>query len=180
MIKHFFWLVVFFTCLPAFAHADGNCRAKDSAEIIKIFNHGITLNQKFKKSVGGGDKDEYRKLRKSSEQYDEGTVIPCVRRVPQLLSKRSSPALMHKLMQLVISYENSADETVSYSMGKVFAANPEAVESGIKEFPKNGRKLIANSVQTGWVNVKAGLNAALVANRDERIKKLEQNIGVKP
>ena len=173
MIKHFFWVVIFFTCLSAFAHADGNCRTKDSAAIIKIFNQGITLNEKFKKSVGGGDKDEYRKLRKGSEQYDEETVMPCVRRAAQLLSKRSNPALIHKLMELVISYANSADETVSYSMGKVFAANPEAIESSIKEFPKDGRQLIAISVQTGWANVKPGLNTALVANRDARIKQLQ-------
>jgi hypothetical protein len=57
-----------------------------------------------------------------------------------------------------------------YAMGKVFVANPRAIESGVDKFPDAQRKLIAHSVQTGWINIKAGLSPAIVQDRDERIK----------
>ncbi|MES2072573.1 MAG: hypothetical protein V4488_19590 [Pseudomonadota bacterium] len=170
MIKYLVLLTILFTCLSTFAYADQNCLTKKTSEIVKVFDKGIVLNEKFKKSVGENDKEEYQRLRKGGEQYSEETVIPCVQRAAQLLSKHSNPRLMHKLMELVISYENSADEMISYSMGKVFAANPAAIENAIKTFPEPDRKLISNSVWAGWVNVKPELPSKLVKNRDKRIK----------
>jgi len=41
---------------------------------------------------------------------------------------------MEKLLRLTVSYENSADESISYSLGVIFAHNPGAIENGIKEF----------------------------------------------
>lgn len=172
MIKFLFLSAIFFTCLSAFSQDTETCHAKKSSEIIQIFDKGIVLNEKFKKSVGGDDKDEYRRLRKEIEQYDEEMLMPCVRRASQLMSRHSNPALMHKLMELVISHENSGDETISYAMGRLFAATPTAVEHTIKEFPPGGRKLISDSVQTGWINVKSELSSSTSKNRDERLKKL--------
>ncbi len=171
MRKHLCLSIAFLIFLPL-AQAGGVCRAKNSTAIINVFEQAITLNEKFKKSVGMSDNEEYRRLRKNTEKFNEETVMPCVRRAAQLLSKRSKLVLMHEFMKLVISYENSADETISYSIGEVFAANPKIIESAIKEFPDNGRKLISNSVLTGWESVKPGLDAAIATNRDERIKRL--------
>lgn len=175
MIKYLFSLVILLGPLIAFADTDASCSARPS-EVIQVLHKGITLNEKFKKTVGGGDTSEYQRLRKDSEKYDETTVMPCVRRAAQLLTKSSNSALMHKLMELVISYENSADETVSYSMGKIFAGNPAVIEHSIKKFPAVGRRLILNSVQTGWVNVGPGLPPAVVKSRNERIKHLRSSI----
>jgi hypothetical protein len=176
MIKSLFLLVIISTCLSAFAQDNENCRAKGALEIIKVLDKGLVLNDKFKKSVGGPDKDEYQRLRKEIEQYDEGTVMPCVRRASQLMAKQEDPVLMHKLMELVISHENSADETISYTMGKLFATNPVAVERALEQFPFNGRKRISDSIQTGWINVKPELSPALGKSRDERLKKLLSSV----
>lgn len=127
----------------------------------------------------GADKDECQRLRKELEQYNQEKVMPCVRRASQHMASHADPLIMHKLMELVISYENSADGTISNSMGKLFATDPATVERGLKEFPVMGRRLIADSVQTGWTNVKAGLAAACRKNRDERLKKLLASLGRK-
>ncbi len=172
MIKYLFLSMILFIGVSSFAQANETCRANKSLEIIKVFDKGIILNEKFKKTVGGSDKEEYKRQRKGIEKYNEETVMPCVRRAAQLLSQHSNPVLMRKLMELVISYENSGDETVSYAMGKIFSANPASVERTIKEFPSDRRKLIFNSVQTGWVNVKPELSPALGKNRDEQLRQL--------
>ena len=172
MIKYLLLATIFFTCLSAFSQDNEVCHSKNSSGIIQIFDKGIVLNEKFKKSVEGNDKDEYQRLRKKIEQYDEGVVMPCVGRASQLMSSRSNSALMHKLMELVISYENSADETISYEMGRLFAVNSKAVEHTIKEFPPSGKKIILKSIQTGWINVKPELSPSVGKSGDERLKKL--------
>lgn len=178
MIKSLFLSAIIFTCLSAFSQGNETCRTKGASEIIKVFNKGMILNEKFKKSVGAPDKDEYQRLRKESAQYDEETVIPCVSRASQLMANHADPALMHKLMELVISHENLADETISYAMGKLFSVNPSSVERALKEFPSNERKLIVDSIQTGWINVKPELSPALSKNRDGRLKKLHSSVGM--
>jgi hypothetical protein len=121
--------------------------------MIEVFDRGMVLNGKFEKSVGGADEGEYQRLRKESERYGEETVMPCVRRASQLMATHADPVLMHKLMELVIFYENSADESISYAMGKLFATHPAAVERALREFPFSGRKRVAESIQAGWMNV---------------------------
>jgi hypothetical protein len=110
------------------------------------------------------------------EKYDEETVMPCVRRASQLMIEQSDSVLMHKLMELIISHENSADETTSYALGKLFTNDPAAVEHAIEKFPMHGKKIIFNSVQTGWENVRPELSAALRRNREERLAKLHLSV----
>jgi hypothetical protein len=172
MVKTIFSLLIGCVCLSSFAKDNEDCLAKGSSEIIKVFNMGVALNEEFKRSVRGADENESKKMRKQIEQYDQDAVMPCVRRASQIMEKHGEPLLMHKLMELVISYENSADETLSYSMGKLFAANPAAVERALKEFSPDGRKILSDSIRTGWVNVRPELPPGLGKNRDERLKKL--------
>jgi hypothetical protein len=152
--------------------AEAACESKNPAYVADVLTHGIDLNETFKQSVKSGDQANYLALRKQVEHNDEEVVMPCVRRAAQILSKRSDPALMHKFMGLIISYENSADETISHSIGEVFAADPQAIESGIKKFSRTERQAIIDSILMGWTNVKPGLNAALIIDREKRIKHL--------
>lgn len=154
------------------ALADDSCGTSNSQAVILILDQGIALNEKFKASVNGADKDQYRILRKQSDSFGEEKLMPCVQRAARLLSKGSNPQLMKKLMEVVISYENSADETISYSIGSVFAANPEAIEAGIKPFPVSSRRRIAAAIRTGWINVKPKVESALVKDRTDRLKHL--------
>lgn len=71
-----------------------------------------------------------------------------------------------------ISHENNADEAISYTMGKLFAADPEDFKCALEAFPINGRKIIVNSVQAGWINLKPELSPSLGKNRDRALGKL--------
>lgn len=172
-MRHLYFL--FFIAIASMSMpslADNSCRASNSQAVIEIFDQGIALNEKFKTSVNGSDKDQYRTLRKQSESFGEKQLMPCVQRAARLLSKKSNLQLMKKLMEVVISYENSADETISYSIGSVFAANPDAVEVGIKSFPKASRQQIAEAIRAGWINVKPKVETGLAKDRDDRLRTL--------
>jgi DNA invertase Pin-like site-specific DNA recombinase len=180
MIKSLFLSAILFTGLPASAQGDAHCPAKGNPQIIEVFNTAKLLNARFKASLGRPDEGEYQRLRKEVEQYGETTVMPCVSRAAQRMVNRADPRLMHGLMELLVSYENSADETMSYSMGKLFAADPAAVERALKAFSPSERKLISNSIQAGWINVKLEYSSALGKNREERLKELLSSVDRSP
>ena len=118
MIKHLFLSLAIFFCMVGFAHADGNC-AKDSAAIIKVFDRSIALNEKFKRIVGD-DLDKVQQSRRKVEQLHGNSLSPCLKRAVEILSKEDQPELMHKLLEGIASYENSADKMISYSFGLGF------------------------------------------------------------
>lgn len=180
MIKSLFLSAILFTSLSASGQANEHCRAKGNSQIIEAFNKAKLLNTRFKASVGQADEGRYQRLRKEVEQYSETTVMPCVSSAAQRMAKRADPRLMLALMELLVSYENSADETISYSMGKLFAADPAAVERALETFSPIERKLIANSIETGWINVKPEYSSALRKNREERLKKLLSSVDRSP
>jgi hypothetical protein len=172
MIKAVVVSLLFFAGLPAFAQDKKTCSAKGSAEIVKIFKEGRGLNQRFKETVAGPGQGSRANLRAALEQYDESRLMPCVRHAAQRLAAHADPVLMHELLVLVISYENSADETLSYAMGSVFGADPAAVERALKAFPAADRKRVHDRIQAGWANVKLDLPPALRKNRDARLANL--------
>ena len=158
--------------LPITAHAGETCSGKSSTEIAKVFTNAISLNDRFKKSVDDADHTAYDSLRPKGESFGEETLFPCVKRAAKILSKRNDPILMQKLLRLTVSYENSADESISYSLGVIFAHNPGAIENGIKEFSETQRQTLTKSVQWGWQNVKSGLSPAVIRDREQRLAKL--------
>lgn len=177
MKKYFYiWLA----CLMSLAfasgiHASEKCIGKNTQEISGVFAKAIDLNEAFKKAATGKDDEAYRSLRTKVERYGEDTAFPCVIKTSKILSNHNNPALMRQFLKLVVSFENSADETISSSLGTIFAYNPSAIERGIKDFPDAQRELIAKSVQVGWENSKKGLGASRIADRDKRIKRLISN-----
>ncbi len=158
--------------LPTTVHAGEACSAKSSTEIAKVFTDAISINDRFKKSIDDADRTAYDSLRPQVESFSEENLFPCVRRAAKILSKRNEPILMLNLLRLAVSYENSADETISYSLGVIFARNPGAIENGVKEFSESQRETLAKSIQFGWQNVKSGLSPAVIRDRDERLAKL--------
>jgi DNA invertase Pin-like site-specific DNA recombinase len=180
MIKSLFLSAILFTSFSASGQGNEHCRAKGNPQIIEVFNTAKLLNARFKASVGRPGEGEYQRLRKEVEQYGETTVMPCVSRAAQRMAKRADPRLMHGLMELLVSYENSADETMSYSMGRLFAADPAAVERALKAFSPIERKLISDSIQAGWINVKPEYSSALGKDREERLEKLLSSVDGSP
>ena len=158
--------------LPITANAGETCSAKSSTEIAKVFTNAISLNDRFKKSVNDADPTAHNSLRPKIESFSEETLFPCVKRAAKILSKRNDPILMQKLLRLTIEYENSADESISYSLGVIFAHNPGVIENGIKEFSETQRQTLAKSVEWGWQNVKSGLSPGVIRDRERRLAKL--------
>ena len=158
--------------LPITVRAGEACSAKSSTEIAKVFTDAISLNDRFKKSLDDADRSAYDSLRPQVERFSEEDLFPCVRRAAKILSKGAEPVLMQNLLRLALSYENSADETIPYSLGIIFAHNPGAIENGIKEFSEIQRQTLTKSIQWGWQNVKSGLSTAVIRDRDERLAKL--------
>src|SRR2546423_7600963 len=140
--------------LSAYAYAEGNCPAPDSAAIAMVFDQGIALNEEFKKSVSRKDQTTYSALRRRVEELNVERIMPCVERAQGILSVRDERELAYKLLQLVVSYENSADETISYSLGMIFGTNPEVLENGLRRFGPAEREVVAARLEIGWLNTK--------------------------
>jgi hypothetical protein len=162
--------------LSAFAYAEGNCVAPDSAAIAKVFEQGIALNEQFKKSVSGKDQATYQALRRQVEELNEGRVMPCVERAQRVLSVRDERELSYKLLQLVVSYENSADETISYSLGMIFGANPKVLENGLSRLGSVERRVVAARLEDGWLNAKVKFKKSVIADRERRLQKLRSSM----
>ena len=161
--------------LPAFAYAEGNCPARDSTAITRVFDQGIALNEEFKKSVSSKDQATYQALRKQVEHLNVERVMPCVERAQGILSVRDERELAYKLLQLVVSYENSADETISYSLGMIFGVNPQVLENGLSRFGSVERKVVAARLEVGWLNAKVKFKKNVIADRERRLQKLRSS-----
>lgn len=154
------------------AYGEETCPAKDSVAIIRVFDQGIALNEKFKKSVSGEDQTAYRALRTQVQKLNDVKVIPCVQNARKTLSSRNEPKLAHKLLELVVSYENSSDETISYSLGLIFGANPSVLENVWTHFSMTERNFLWKQLHTGWLNARAKFNEEVIKDRERRLEQL--------
>jgi hypothetical protein len=159
--------------LSQFAYANEECANEDTKQILEVFVHAIKLNESFKSALINKNENEYRPLRVQVESYSEEKLFPCVKHATAILSKQGNKEVLQKLMQVVVSFNNSADETLSTSLGSIFARNPNEIELSIKWFPKPERDIITKSVRTGWLNVKKDFDTNLVLERDARIQRLD-------
>jgi hypothetical protein len=171
-----FALLGLFCCVLASADvgAAENCSKKicTSDELIQVFDHGIQLNENFKASVNGSDKAKYQDLRVQTEKFDETQMQPGEEQAAKILSTKSDSKLAHSLLTVIVSYENSADETLSDLLGTVFGKNPTVIEQAIKGFSDADRKIILNLLEFGWANVKTDFGPKTVADRDKRLRRL--------
>ena len=117
--------------------------------------------------VSDGNQTEYQ-LRELNEEK----VIPCVEHAREALSTRGDAEFAHKLLQLAVSYENSADETIAYSLGLIFGANPVVLEHALKRFSASERRLLTEQLRTGWLNTKSKFTKEAVKDREQRLKRL--------
>jgi hypothetical protein len=140
--------------------------------IIQVFEHGIQLNEEFKHSVNGGDEAKYRELRDQVEKFDEKQMEPSEKQAAKILSKNSQHRLAESLLRVVVSNENSADETLPDLLGTIFGKNPSTIEQAVKRFSRVERKIILNSLEFGWADVKTDFNATTIADRDGRLHRL--------
>jgi len=171
-----FALLGYFLCAMAWADVSAaeTCSQKlcTSDELIRVFDHGIQLNESFKASVSGSNKAKYEDLRAQTERFDETQMRPSERQAAKILSTRSDNKLAHSLLTIVVSYENSADETLADLLGTVFGKNPTVIEQAVMEFSDSDRKIILNLLEFGWGNVKIDFGPKIVVDRDKRLRRL--------
>lgn len=148
------------------------CETRSAVYVIDVLGHSIVLNEEFKHSMNSGDDARYRSLRQQVEQYSEETTMPCMRRAKNLLVEKPDQKLILKLMEFVVSYENSADETVSSVMASVFVTHPNAVENELKRFPPLQRNIVLGSIEAGWADASKKLSAVKRRDRETRLRSL--------
>jgi len=154
------------------SNATAACQAKDASQIAAALTRGIALNERFKRSAKSGDDARYQDLRKQVERYGEETAMPCVRKAQQFLERESDEALLRKLMDFTVSYENSADETVSEAMATIFARRPDAVAQMLQSFSPARGKVLMRSIESGWPGVAEILTAAERQEREAQLRAL--------
>jgi hypothetical protein len=154
-------------------NAKAGCYNKSNTEIGSIFDKAIMLHEQFRQSIGH---KQYGRLRERDEQYQEDILLPCVRYVSTLLPPQITPLLIHKLMTVTVSYEDSADEEFALSLGRLFSTDPNAIEHEIKQFSPSERALIANQVYFGWMNIKNKIDNSIIADRERRLKQLALSV----
>lgn len=170
-------LIVLLLALSGLAYAaneGSGCAGKSPREISRVFDRAIAANEQFKNAVNDWDEPAYRMLRAQVEHYGEEIAFPCASRAASILAKKYDKKLMRDLMRFAISFENSADETLSYSFGIIFTSNPSAIEHSIKIFSSDEQAIIANTVEAGWENTKREVAANIVKDRDARITRLKR------
>lgn len=101
-------------------------------DIIRVFKYAVHFNEVFKTSTFGDE--NYKKIRELLELYDEMILAPCYRGSVEILSKSNDQDLTLEMLKLLISYENSADEELSYGLAEVYAKNPNLIETTLKNF----------------------------------------------
>jgi hypothetical protein len=149
---------------------EAGCQTKNAAQVVQVLERGISLNERFKRSVNSGDEAAYRALRKQNEQYSEETALPCVHRAVELLDQEFDEALLRKLMEYTVSRQNSADETVSEAMATAYVRHPDAVAAGVTSFAPARAGILLRSIESGWSGVRKTLEPTV---RQEREGQLE-------
>lgn len=172
------WLPAVLMFCAVGAHA--TCDTQSVVYVFDVLGHSIALNEEFKHSVNSDDEERYRSLRKQVEQYTEETTMPCARRAQRLLARNPDQKLMFRLMEFAVSYENSADETVSTVMASVFIAHPRVVENELNRFPLPERDILLRSIEVGWANVSNKVPAAQRRDREARLRSLLRSEPINP
>jgi len=170
MIAHLRLLIVTLLFVAGFAQAEGNCQKNDSVAIIKVFNQGIALNEQFKRALRD-DLDKVMMSRNKIEQFQENVLSPCMERAVKVLSGENNQELMHKFLDVVVSFENSSDEMTAYSLGMIFGKNPDLLETSLQRFPPSKRKLLVKRLKLGWLNAKLQFKDDVVSDREKRLNK---------
>lgn len=121
-------------------------------EIIGVIQTAIELNEDFKRVLNKTE-SEYREKRAKTEKYHEEVVAPMLDDLERLLSTGRDIDLARNFFNLIISYENSADEQLSYTLGEIFLENPNLIEEAFYNLDKRKQKFIYNQIEWGFENV---------------------------
>jgi len=160
--------------LPSILFAqEGTCAAKKSAEMQAVFAQAVKINDDFKHSAAApADMAKYKALRAKVEEYDEENTLPCVEAAAKLVVRSPDKMLARSLLALVAAYENSADESISYSVAQFFVGRPAMFRDVLRQMPPASQCAVLGRLGSGWNNLKHETEAKLAMDRELALRKL--------
>ncbi|WP_374338872.1 hypothetical protein [Leeia sp.] len=157
---------------PALASAAGaqsSCVSKQ--DMVSSFRQGIVLNQQFKASIHQGG-EAYRRLRHDTEAFEEAVLESCMRRAVKRLTQDADRQLLHELLSVAVSFQNSASEAYSESVAELFIRSPDWLERGISSFPPADQRVLLQRLSEGWKTIQSKLPLTLIKARQTRLQRL--------
>lgn len=156
----------------------------ERTEIIRVFREALRLNDEFKRAAGAVDPNapyhfEYQEKRRAIEEFSDDVLDPKLNECVKVLSSSNDMELAQEFFRLLIGFENSANETLSYSMGAIFLENPKVILEAFPKFSKDEQRYLYRKLDWGWQNVVTGVKnkpKSMLADRNERLKQLRTRV----
>lgn len=147
-------------------------------EIIEVFKYAIKLNEDFKQTVSKIPLSEHKEKRYMVEKYHEEVLSPTLVEAVKLFSSGEDLDLAIEFCNVLISYENSSDEQLSFSLGEVFYANPELIEKTFLVFERTKQQFLYRQLEWGFENViyYKDKSDRKIINRIERLRILKSKV----
>jgi hypothetical protein len=169
----FSFIFALFSILPSTGFHP-NCHAAqktavnkpDRTEILSVFKKAIDLNEDFKNTVHTIPLKEHQKKRMELEKFDEEVLDAKIEDCVKILSTGRDTELAVEFFRLLISYENSADEGLSYALGKIFLNNPDLITETFNKFKKSDQQYLYKTLEWGWRNVIYGQSKSEISLQD--------------
>jgi hypothetical protein len=128
-------------------------------EVFTTFEKYEALNADFLLSVGPGHGKSgktYETLRREVETYAEGPYFKALSAAEQLICAEKDGELLKSLFGIVLATRNSASEVPAWTLGRVFACQPDLVESELLKLSPADQREIYDQIGFGFENVMHG------------------------
>ena len=157
----------------------GGIDSYSQSELIQILKDAIEINEKFKKTVVVDQMQEYQERRKEVENYYEDKLSPRFKEYVSSITQNNDIELSELFLEMVISYENSADESLSFTCGELFRKDPNLILDVFDKFTNQEQKYLYKQIEFGWEQIIATdkLSESELVNRNSDLNKLKQLSG---
>jgi len=158
--------------------ADEFSNVSKRESVLKVFKRAIELNEDFKNNVNVLPFEEYQKKRRLTEEYHEQKLEPALSDCVIIFSSGNDIPLAKQFFNLLLSFENSADEGLSITFGEIFLNNPDLIIKTFKKFKKPEQKILYEKLQWGWLNVttQEKIPEKKLRDRTGKMKQIESRI----
>lgn len=146
--------------------------------VLNAFKKATQLNEDFKHSVETASAAVQLERRKKVEKYQENELASALKDCVSLLSSGDDVLLAHKILELILAFENSADETMSFAFGEIFLNNPALIENAFESFNRKEKRYLYKQLQWGFQNTtyQKKVPKTILEDRLEKLKQVEINI----
>ncbi|MBI5215278.1 MAG: hypothetical protein HY960_05955 [Ignavibacteriae bacterium] len=118
-------------------------------KIIERFHFGIMLNENLKASIST---NKYIEARIEVEKYFENQMQDAIWTCVSIISHNNDTTLGKEFFKLLMSFENSADENLSYAIGEIFFWNSDFISYLLTTIPNPYRLKIIDKIEFGFKN----------------------------